>query len=51
MGIWAALIELLPNFVYVFPEEAIPDPGLVSIIKRTEFFIASRVCVCMGVVG
>lgn len=50
VGIWAALIELLPKFVYIFPEKAIPDPGLVSITNRSELFVASRVWVCVGVV-
>lgn len=42
-GVGAVLIELLPKFVYIFPEKAIPDPGLASITYRSAFVMASRV--------
>lgn len=45
VDIGAALPELLPKFVYVFPEKAIADTGLLSITHRSGFLIAGRVCV------
>ena len=37
------LIELLPKFVYIFPERAIADPGLVSITTRSELLTVCRI--------